>query len=47
MAGNKIESDFILTRYWLYLIHNTCKGRRGHDCMVIGFTTYAIIVYHH
>jgi len=24
------------------------RGRRGHDCMVVGFTTtYAISAYHH
>jgi len=27
---------------------NTCRGRRGHDCMVVIFTTtYAIIACHH
>jgi hypothetical protein len=31
-----------------YVVFNMILGRRGRDCMVVGFTTtYAISAYHH
>jgi hypothetical protein len=33
--------------YWIYTF-TSVRGRRGHDCVVVGFTTiYAISAYHH
>jgi len=33
----------------MYILGSVITGRdrRGRDCMVVGFTTYAISAYHH
>ena len=43
----KIISYRTTAVYWIYMF-SSVRGRRGHDRMVVGFTTsYAISAYHH
>jgi hypothetical protein len=49
---NRLPLLHVLKFYWksyfLMCPSLSCRGRRGHDCMVFGYTTtYATSAYHH